>query len=65
MSPVKVKTKLYFKSGTTSAKTKYEVYDAFGNLLKKGYADFVDCSDLLSGIYNVNYDNKSEKIIKY
>ncbi|NBU92906.1 MAG: hypothetical protein EBS17_08730, partial [Flavobacteriia bacterium] len=52
MSPVKVKSKLFFKSESKPAKTKYEIYDAFGNLLKKGYADFVDCSDLLSGIYN-------------
>jgi hypothetical protein len=65
MSPVKVKSKLFFYSDNLPVKTKYELYDAFGNLLKKGYADFVDCSDLLSGIYNVNYDNKSEKIIKY
>ena len=65
ISPLKVKSNIYFKSKNVASKTKYEIYDAFGNLLKKGYADFVDCSDLLSGIYNVNYDNKTDKIIKY
>jgi len=65
LSPVKVKTAVYFKAEQVATKTKYEVYDAFGNLLKKGYADHIDCSDLLSGIYLVNFDNKTEKIIKY
>ena len=65
LSPVKVKTAVYFKAEEVPTKTKYEVYDAFGNLLKKGFSDHVDCSDLLSGIYLVNYDNKTEKIIKY
>lgn len=65
LSPVKVKTNVYFKSDNVAAKTKYELYDAYGNLLKKGYADQIDCNDLLSGIYHVNYDNKTEKIIKY
>jgi len=65
LSPVKVKSTVYFKAEQIAVKTKYEVYDAFGNLLKKGFADHIDCADLLSGIYLVNYDNKMEKIIKY
>jgi hypothetical protein len=56
---------LYFKTKDAVVKTKYEIYDAFGNLLKKGYANSVDCSDLLNGVYNVNYDQKTEKFIKY
>ena len=64
-SPSKVKSSLYFKAEGTLTKTKYEIYDAFGNLLKKGYDHTVDCSELLNGIYNINYDNKSEKFIKY
>jgi len=65
LSPIKVKTKVYFKAGNVETKTKYEVYDVYGNLLKKGYANAVDCSDLLNGIYHVNYDHKTDKIIKY
>ncbi|MEY4142043.1 MAG: hypothetical protein RL110_1415 [Bacteroidota bacterium] len=64
-SPAKVKNVLYFKTKDAVVKTKYEIYDAFGNLLKKGYANSVDCSDLLNGVYNVNYDQKTEKFIKY
>jgi hypothetical protein len=64
-SPSKVKTQLYFKSSGKAAKTKYEIYDAYGNLLKKGFDQSVDCTELLNGIYFINYDNKTEKIIKY
>ena len=44
-------------------KTKYEVYDAYGNIVKKGYNSIVDYSNLRSGVYYVNYDNKTERII--
>lgn len=64
-SPSKVKTNLYFKAEGVLTKTKYELYDAFGNLLKKGFDHTVNCTKLLNGIYNINYDNKSEKFIKY
>jgi hypothetical protein len=64
-SPSKVKSNLYFKAEGVLTKTKYELYDAYGNLLKKGFVHTVDCTDLLNGIYNINYDNKSEKFIKY
>lgn len=64
-SPSKVKTQLYFKSSGNATKTKYEIYDAYGNLLKKGFDDSVDCTELLNGIYFINYDKKTEKIIKY
>ena len=46
------------------AKTKFEVYDAFGNLLKIGSGRSVDCRNIVNGIYYINYDNKSEKFIK-
>lgn len=64
-TPSKVKSKLYFKADGVLTKTKYEIYDAYGNLLKKGYGHTINCADLLNGIYNINYDNKSEKFIKY
>lgn len=44
--------------------TKYEVFDAYGNIVKKGMNSMVDCSNLKDGIYHVNYDNKHEKFIK-
>lgn len=64
-TPSKVKSNLYFKAESVLTKTKFEIYDAYGNLLKKGFDHTINCADLLNGIYNINYDNKSEKFIKY
>jgi hypothetical protein len=44
--------------------TKYEIFDAFGNIVKKGMNSVVNCSNLKDGIYHVNFDNKHEKFIK-
>ena len=43
--------------------TKYEVFDAYGNIVKKGYNSIIDYSNLKAGVYYVNYDNKSGKVI--
>lgn len=64
MAPAKVTANLYFKGNGKSVKTKFEVYDAFGNLLKLGYSEKVDCRNLVNGVYFVNFDNTSEKFIK-
>jgi len=44
--------------------TKYEVFDAYGNIVKKGMNSLVNCSNLKKGIYHVNFDNKHGKFIK-
>lgn len=44
-------------------KTKYEIFDAYGNIVKKGFNSTVDYTNLKPGIYHVNYDNKNDKII--
>lgn len=64
-TPAKVKSLLYFKSNGAATKTKFELYDPYGNLLIKGYDSQINCSSLLNGVYYINFDNKSEKIIKY
>ena len=64
MSPAKVRDNLYFKAGGKEAKTKFEVYDAYGNLLKVGFSTMVDCRNLVSGVYFINFDNQTEKFIK-
>jgi len=46
-----------------SSETLYELYDEFGNVLKRGFANQIDCSNLKTGIYYLNYDNKSVKIV--
>ncbi len=63
-SPAKVSEYIYFKSNQKSTKTKFELHDAFGNLLKVGFAEKVDCSNLVNGVYFINFDNTTEKFIK-
>ncbi|MBK6894830.1 MAG: hypothetical protein IPH00_17290 [Flavobacteriales bacterium] len=41
-----------------SAGSLYEIYDQFGNIVKRGYSTDVDVSDLKRGLYYLNYDNK-------
>lgn len=43
--------------------TKFEIFDAYGNIAKKGYNSIIDYSNLKKGVYYVNYDNKNDKII--
>jgi len=64
ITPTKVRDNLHFKVGSKEAKTKFEVYDAYGNLLKVGFASMVDCTNLVSGVYFINFDNQTEKFIK-
>lgn len=63
-SPTKVHSTITFKSKGQVIKTKYEIYDAYGNLLKTGYSSSVDCRNIVNGVYFINYDNKTEKFIK-
>jgi hypothetical protein len=36
----------------------YEIYDQFGNIVKRGYTTDIDVSGLAKGLYYLNYDNK-------
>jgi len=50
---------------TFSSNTLYEVYDQYGNIVKRGYAATVDVSGLKKDQYYLNYDNKmGETFIK-
>ena len=44
--------------------TRYEIYDAYGNIVKKGIGSLVNCTNLVKGVYYINYDNVNEKFIK-
>ena len=58
-SPVKVT-----KDITFSKETLYEIYDQYGNVVKKGFGNSVDCVNLAKGVYYLNYDNKTAEFIK-
>ena len=63
-TPTKVKNEIKFISNGKPAETRYEIYDAYGNIVKKGVAKSVNCSNLLRGVYYINFDNVNEKFIK-
>lgn len=63
-SPKNVKKVIKFTAGGKPVETKYEIYDAYGNIVKKGVASEVDCTNLKKGAYYINYDNKNDKFIK-
>jgi len=64
MAPKKVKTEIKFTANGEPTETKYEIYDAYGNIVKKGYSSSVNCENLRKGAYYINFDNKNEKFIK-
>jgi hypothetical protein len=45
--------------------TMYEIYDAYGTLLKKGTGTKVDCSDLKKRSYYINFDNEMGEFLIY
>ncbi len=63
-TPVKVKKEIKFITNGQPTETRYEIYDAYGNIVKKGVGSSVNCSNLLRGVYYINFDNVNEKFIK-
>ena len=57
--PKKVKKEITF-----SDKTLFEIFDSFGNIVKKGYGDKVNCETLKKGLYYLNYDNTNAEFSK-
>lgn len=55
---------IHFENEGNPVITKYEIYDAYGNVVKKGMSAIVKCGNLKKGVYHVNYDNKYERYIK-
>ncbi len=52
------------KDITFSNETLYEIYDQYGNIVKRGFASKVPCTNLKKGIYYFNFDNKIDNFIK-
>ncbi len=63
-SPAKVSKEISFFNGDTPIETMFEIYDQFGNIVKRGFASTVDASTLTKGVYYLNYDNKMGEFIK-
>jgi hypothetical protein len=63
-SPAKVTKEIMFSANNAPAETMFEIYDQFGNIVKRGYSKSVDVSNLTKGAYYLNYDNKMGEFIK-
>ena len=57
--PVKASKGLIF-----SDETMFEIYDQYGNLVKKGVSKEVEISSFPKGPYYLNYDNKTDNFFK-
>ena len=63
-APIKVSKDISFVSSDKSIETMYEIYDQYGNVVKRGFGSKVDASNLAKGGYFLNFDNKMEEFIK-
>ena len=64
-APIKASKKVnFFTSGEKPIETMYEIYDQYGNIVKKGYGSEVEVSNLPKGGYFLNYDNKMGEFVK-
>jgi len=62
--PMKAKTEILFMANDKPAETMYEIYDQYGNIVKRGYGSKIDVSNLPKGGYFLNYDNKMGEFVK-
>lgn len=64
-APAKVSKEIKFvANGDKAVETMYEIYDQYGNVVKRGYGSTVDASNLAKGGYFLNFDNKMGEFIK-
>lgn len=65
--PVKTSKEItFFQKGKTDKliETLFEIYDQYGNIVKKGFGSKVDVSNLPKGPYFINYDNRMGEFSK-
>lgn len=63
-APVKASKDINFMAGDKPIETMYEIYDQYGNIVKKGFGSKVDVSNLPKGGYFLNFDNKMGEFVK-
>lgn len=63
-SPAKVSKDINFDCAGKSSETMFEIYDQYGNIVKRGFGNKIDCVNLPKGGYFLNYDNKMGEFVK-
>lgn len=64
LKPIKLKSHYFDEQIDFGTQTHYEIYDAYGNVLKKGMGQIVDVKNLEEGSYYVNFDNQQTQMYK-
>jgi hypothetical protein len=63
--PTKVSKIITFScEGLAAVKTRYEIYDPYGSLVKRGYSESIELENLEKGVYYLNFDNQTDSFIK-
>jgi hypothetical protein len=63
-APVTFKYDRKTKSISFSDETSYEMFNVYGQIVKRGRSVTVDCTALTKGEYYISYDSKTEKFLK-
>lgn len=63
-APAKVSKDINFDCSGKPTETMFEIYDQYGNIVKRGFGAKIDCANLPKGGYFLNYDNKMGEFVK-
>lgn len=64
VAPVSMKYDRKTKVVTLSSETSYELFNVYGQIVKRGRGVSIDCSMLARAEYYLSYDNKTEKFFR-
>ena len=64
MPPVTFAPQKASKEIIFTSETMFEIYDAYGNIVKKGFGSTVNVTNLKKGTYYINYDKEMGKFLK-
>ncbi len=64
-APKKVSSNIsFYYPDDSPAETLFEVYDQYGNIVKRGFSAKLEAGDLSKGVYYLNFDNVMAQFIK-
>ena len=64
VAPVTFRYDRKTKSINFSSETSFEMFNVYGQIVKRGRSGSVDCMALVKGEYYISYDSKTEKFMK-
>lgn len=64
LKPIKLKSHYFDDQIDFGTITHYQIYDSYGNMVKKGTDKIVDVKNLEKGAYYVDFDNQQTQMVK-